>query len=144
MQPDSIERLLAEFQRTGAACLLGTGTKEDPHGLGRITRNPSGRFLGIVEERDATNEQKRIREVNLSCYVFNCRDLLDALDLIRADNAQGEYYLTDCPAALLAAGKDVRALNVLQPCEALSINNMEELAIVEDAMRAMSVGRGQA
>jgi bifunctional UDP-N-acetylglucosamine pyrophosphorylase/glucosamine-1-phosphate N-acetyltransferase/UDP-N-acetylglucosamine pyrophosphorylase len=58
---------------------------------------------------------------------------------IRADNAQGEYYVTDCPGVLLAAGKDVRALCVLKPCEALSINNPDELAAVEAAMREMGI-----
>jgi bifunctional UDP-N-acetylglucosamine pyrophosphorylase/glucosamine-1-phosphate N-acetyltransferase/UDP-N-acetylglucosamine pyrophosphorylase len=137
MQPDSIRTLLAEFERTRPACLLGTGMKDDPAGLGRVVRDPSGKFLGIVEEKDATSEQKHIQEVNLSCYVFNAPDLVDALDRIRCDNAQGEYYLTDCPGVLLAAGRDVRALNVLKPCEALSINNPDELAAVEAAMRAM-------
>ena len=143
MQPSSLAALLAEFEKTRPACLLGTAMKDDPAGLGRIVRDADGKFLGIVEERDASDEQKRIREVNLSCYVFNCRDLLGALDKIRADNAQGEYYITDCPGVLLAEGKDVRALAVLQPCEALSINNMEELALVEDAMRAMGMGAGK-
>lgn len=142
MQSDSIRKLIAEFQRSHSACLLGTGTKEDPSGLGRIVRDAAGRFVRIVEEKDATSEQKQIREVNLSCYLFNCRDLLEALDQIRADNAQGEYYLTDCPGVLLAAGKDVRALNVLKPCEALSINNMEELAVVAAAMKEMAVSGG--
>jgi len=136
MQPASLRKLLAEFDRTQPACLLGTGTKEDPQGLGRIVRDSQGNFVGIVEEKDANAAQKQIQEVNLSCYVFNAPDLLHALDQIRADNAQGEYYLTDCPGALLAEGKNVQALNVLLPCEALSINNMDELAVVETAMRA--------
>lgn len=139
MQSDSVRTLLAEFKRSRPACILGTGSKEDPTGLGRIVRDKSMKFVGIVEEKDATDVQKRIREVNLSCYVFNCRDLLTALDQIRSDNAQGEYYLTDCPGVLLAAGRDVPALNVLKPCEALSINNMEELAAVEDCMRQMGI-----
>jgi bifunctional UDP-N-acetylglucosamine pyrophosphorylase/glucosamine-1-phosphate N-acetyltransferase/UDP-N-acetylglucosamine pyrophosphorylase len=139
MQPDSLRALLDEFERSRPACLLGTGTKENPQGLGRIVRDSGGRFRGIVEEKDATPEQKRIQEVNLSCYVFNIADLLSALGRIRPDNAQGEYYLTDVPAALLAAGRDVRALNVLKPCEALSINNQEELAVVEAAMRDMGM-----
>jgi bifunctional UDP-N-acetylglucosamine pyrophosphorylase/glucosamine-1-phosphate N-acetyltransferase/UDP-N-acetylglucosamine pyrophosphorylase len=139
MQSKSIGHLLAEFERSRPACILGTATKADPGGLGRVVRDKNGEFAAIVEEKDATGEQKRIQEVNLSCYVFNCADLLAALDEIRADNAQGEYYLTDCPAVLLAAGKDVRALNVLQPCEALSINNTDELAVVEAAMREMGM-----
>lgn len=140
MRSDSIRNLLDEFERSRPACILGTATKEDASGLGRVVRDADGKFTGIVEEKDATSEQKQIREVNLSCYVFNCADLLAALDEIRSDNAQGEYYVTDCPGVLLAKGKDVRALNVLQPCEALSINNMDELATVEAAMREMGGG----
>ncbi len=101
-------------------------------------RNAQGQFVRIVEEKDATPEQKQIQEVNLSCYVFNIADLLDALEVIRPDNAQGEYYVTDVPGVLLAAGRNVRALNVLKPCEALSVNNQQELAVVEAAMREMS------
>ena len=89
----------------------------------------------------ASEAQRAITEVNLSCYVFHGPDLLRSLDEIRSDNAQGEYYITDCPGVLLAAGKDVRALNVLEPCESLSINNMDELAVVEEAMRAMGSHR---
>ncbi|MEX0977420.1 MAG: NTP transferase domain-containing protein [Pirellulales bacterium] len=139
MQSASLLRLLQEFNRSRPACLLGTATKADPTGLGRVARDKNGNFTAIVEEKDANSEQKRIQEVNLSCYVFNAADLLAALDEIRADNAQGEYYVTDCPAVLLSAGKDVRALNVLQPCEALSINNTDELAAVEATMREMGV-----
>jgi bifunctional UDP-N-acetylglucosamine pyrophosphorylase/glucosamine-1-phosphate N-acetyltransferase/UDP-N-acetylglucosamine pyrophosphorylase len=68
--------------------------------------------------------------------VFNSRDLLWALDQLRADNSQREYYITDCPAILLAAGKLVAALNVLKPCEALSINNPAELSQVEAVMKS--------
>ncbi len=142
MQSGSIRALLAEFDKSHPACILGTGTKADPRGLGRIVRDENGKFSGIVEEKDASVEQQRIGEVNLSCYVFNCRDLVEALDEIRADNAQGEYYLTDCPGVLLARGRDVRALNVLKPCEALSINNMNDLAAAEAAMRELGIGCG--
>jgi bifunctional UDP-N-acetylglucosamine pyrophosphorylase/glucosamine-1-phosphate N-acetyltransferase/UDP-N-acetylglucosamine pyrophosphorylase len=137
MQSSSLKKLLDEYHRSRPACILGTATKADPHGLGRIVRDAAGKFTGIVEEKDATDQQRKITEVNLSCYVFHGPDLLRSLDEIRSDNAQGEYYITDCPGVLLAAGKDVRALNVLQPCESLSINNMDELAVVEQAMREM-------
>jgi bifunctional UDP-N-acetylglucosamine pyrophosphorylase/glucosamine-1-phosphate N-acetyltransferase/UDP-N-acetylglucosamine pyrophosphorylase len=138
MQSRSIAALLAEFHRRQAACILGTACKADPTGLGRVIRDARGNFQAIVEEKDATEEQRRITEVNMSYYVFQCQELLQSLDHIRADNSQREYYLTDCPGVLVAQGQQVRALNVLQPCEALSINTLEELAAVEAAM-----GNGQ-
>lgn len=141
MQSDSLRKLLEEYNRSRPACILGTATKDDPHGLGRVVRDSSGKFLGIVEEKDATDEQRKITEVNLSCYVFHGPDLLAALEQIKPDNAQGEYYITDCPGVLLAAGKDVRAANVLQPCESLSINSQDQLAVVEEAMRVMGKHR---
>lgn len=135
MQADSLERLLAEFDRGQPACLLGTTHKPNPFGLGRILRDGEGKFVGIVEQRDATDEQRKITEVNMSCYVFNCRDLLLALEQLRPANAQAEYYLTDCPGLLKAAGRPVEAKPALKPIEALSINTREELAAVEEAMR---------
>ena len=131
MQGASISALLKEFNHMHPACLLGTAHRSDPTGLGRIVRDAVGRFAAIVEERDASPDQRQITEVNMSCYVFNCRDLLDALDKIGRHNAQGEYYITDCPGVLKREGKPVEALPVLQPCEALSINTVDELAVVE-------------
>jgi bifunctional UDP-N-acetylglucosamine pyrophosphorylase/glucosamine-1-phosphate N-acetyltransferase/UDP-N-acetylglucosamine pyrophosphorylase len=131
MQVDSIAALFTEFNSHRRACILGTGYRADPVGFGRITRDPQGNFTGIVEEKDARPEEQQIREVNLSCYVFQCGDLLASLDSLDNANAQGEYYITDCPGILLAAGKDVVALDVLKPCESLSINTMEDLAVVE-------------
>lgn len=140
MQSSSIAALLAEFDRSRPACLLGTARRTDPAGLGRIVRDADGNFLGIVEERDATPEQRQINEVNMSCYVFNCRDLLAALGKIDRKNAQGEYYITDCPGVLKTEGKRVEALPVLQPCEALSINTVDELAVVERELMQLRNG----
>ena len=137
MQSKSISALFAEYDRDHPACILGTGYKENPMGLGRIVRDANRAFVGIVEEKDATPEQKRINEVNLSTYIFNGPDLLEVLSQIKADNAQREYYLTDCPGTLLQAGKTVKALDVLEPCESISINNVEELKEVEKEMLRM-------
>jgi UDP-N-acetylglucosamine diphosphorylase/glucosamine-1-phosphate N-acetyltransferase len=131
LQATSVAAVLAEFNRRGAACLLGTVERPDPTGYGRIVRDRGGKFTGIVEEKDATPDQRAIREINVSTYVFDAAELLAALDHLRADNSQREYYITDCPAHLLAAGKQVEALPILKPCEALSINSPEELAAVE-------------
>jgi bifunctional UDP-N-acetylglucosamine pyrophosphorylase/glucosamine-1-phosphate N-acetyltransferase/UDP-N-acetylglucosamine pyrophosphorylase len=73
----------------------------------------------------------------MSTYVFQAADLVWALDQLTANNAQGEYYLTDCPGVLKQAGKPVLAANVLQPCEALSINTPTELAAVEVEMQKL-------
>ncbi|HYO23814.1 MAG TPA: NTP transferase domain-containing protein [Lacipirellulaceae bacterium] len=138
LQSESVATLLEEFHRRRLACLLGTVTREDPAGYGRIVRDASGRFTGIVEEKDATPDQRAIHEVNVSTYVFDSAALLSALGQLRADNSQREYYITDCPGLLLAAGQRVEALAVLKPCESLSINSVDELAAVERELRQRS------
>ncbi len=137
IQPSSLRALLDRFAATEPALLLGTLIKDDPTGLGRIVRDESGEFCGIVEQKDATPEQLEIQEVNMSTYLFHTPDLLESLSRLSNDNAQGEYYLTDCPQLLRQAGRPVEAAPLLQPCESLSINNPEELQLVDQTMRAM-------
>jgi UDP-N-acetylglucosamine diphosphorylase/glucosamine-1-phosphate N-acetyltransferase len=136
-QTDSLRAVLDEYEKLQPACVIGTLHKADPSGLGRIVRDAAGEFVGIVEDKDATAEQKQITEVNMSTYVFNCRELRHALDNIDNNNRQKEYYITDCPSILRREGKMVRALPVLKPCEALSINTVDELKIVEAEMRKL-------
>ncbi len=138
MQSQSLAALFAEYERRPAACILGTVYSDDPGSLGRIVRDSAGEFERIVEFRDATETQRQIREVNMSCYVFNSQDLLATLDAIRPNNNQGEYYITDAPGLLKSQGKEVRALPVLKPCEGLGINTFDDLAIVEAEMKKMS------
>jgi bifunctional UDP-N-acetylglucosamine pyrophosphorylase / glucosamine-1-phosphate N-acetyltransferase len=138
MQADSVAALLADYRRRPAACVLGTAHKDNPDGLGRILRDARGNFVGIIEQRDATPEQWQITEINMSYYVFDGRQLLGVLDAIRPNNRQGEYYITDAPGLLAAQGKEVRALAVLKPCEALGINTIDELAAVEVELRRMN------
>jgi bifunctional UDP-N-acetylglucosamine pyrophosphorylase/glucosamine-1-phosphate N-acetyltransferase/UDP-N-acetylglucosamine pyrophosphorylase len=135
VQASSLQAVLQAFEKEQPACLLGTATKADPKGLGRVVRDAHGEFLAIVEEKDASDAQRAITEVNMSTYVFASGDLLWALERLTADNAQGEYYLTDCPGVLKQAGRRVVAVNALQPCEALSINTVDELAAVEEEMQ---------
>lgn len=137
LQASSLQKILTRFEQTKPALLLGTLVKADPKGLGRIVRDAAGNFTGIVEEKDATDEQRQIREVNMSTYVFNAKDLLEVLDRLTNDNAQGEYYITDAPKILLGLGRDVEALPVLEDCEALSINTLDELSLVEAKMQEM-------
>ena len=136
MQADSIKALLTEFESSQPACILGTLLHDDPTGLGRIVRDPDGKFTGIVEHKDATEEQLKINEVNMSTYVFDCQKMLAALDSLDNKNNQNEYYITDLPAIMLQGSEDVRALPVLKPIEALSVNTVEQLKDVEAAMNA--------
>ena len=137
LRPSSIRRLLDAFQSTGAACLLGTAITEDPTGLGRIVRNADKQFVCITEEKDATQSERLIQEVNMSTYVFAADQLLKALEQINTDNAAGEYYLTDCPKVLLDAGKQVDAVACLDPSESLSVNTPEQLNVVAEALQAI-------
>lgn len=135
LRPESVTGLLRQFSERGAACLLGTALTEDPTGLGRIVRDANGRFQKIVEQKDATEAERLIREVNMSTYVFEARDLLRALADLRPDNAAGEYYITDCPALLLADGRIVDAVACLDQSETLSVNTPEQLAAVSEALQ---------
>lgn len=137
VQADSLRDLFEYFKKHQPSLLLGTLNNDDPTGLGRIVRNDAGEFIGIVEEKDATDQQRAITEVNMSTYLFNTPDLLEALDSLDSNNAQNEYYLTDCASLLRQAGKKVEALPVLRQCESLSINNPEQLKVVDETMRSM-------
>ena len=137
IQSSSLEKLLTYFESNRPSLLLGTLIKADPKGLGRIVRNPDGAFIGIVEHRDATDEQLLIREVNMSTYLFDGPDLLWALNKLDNRNSQGEFYLTDCASLLYREGRRVEAIPVLEPCEALSINDPNELMLVDQEMRKM-------
>ena len=137
IQPSSIRKLLDQFRRQQLSCLLGTLLKDDPSGLGRIVRSPTGEFSRIVEHKDASLSQRTIKEVNMSTYLFHAPDLLWALSKLENRNAQSEFYLTDCPQILKEDNRKVDALPVLEPCESLSINTIEELSIVDAKMREL-------
>ena len=137
IQRESIEAMFAEYEREPVACIMGTAFNDNPTGLGRIVRDADGQFQKIVEEKDATDTERKITEVNMSYYLFHTPDLLGVLDLLKTDNAQGEYYITDAPAALLSQGKRVAALPILKPMEGLGINNVEELTAVNQIMQKL-------
>jgi bifunctional UDP-N-acetylglucosamine pyrophosphorylase/glucosamine-1-phosphate N-acetyltransferase/UDP-N-acetylglucosamine pyrophosphorylase len=134
-QTDSLKQLLDLYQSDNPACVMGTLKKDDPAGMGRIVRDDKGEFVAIVEHKDATEEQLKIDEVNMSTYLFDCKKLVPALGKLQNNNKQQEFYITDCPGILKEEGEDVRALPVLKPCEALSINNLADLSAVEEEMR---------
>jgi bifunctional UDP-N-acetylglucosamine pyrophosphorylase/glucosamine-1-phosphate N-acetyltransferase len=135
LRPQPLADLIERQRIDQATCLLGTAVMDDPMGFGRILRDSAGRFLRIVEERDCTPEERALKEVNPSCYVFKLPELWHALDQIGTSNAQGEYYLTDAPEHLMTMGTKVVALNVLRADDVLGVNTRQHLALAGTIMQ---------
>src|SRR5829696_5595221 len=106
LRAETIDRLVAEHERAGSVLTVLTAAVEDPAGLGRIVRDDSGAVRAIVEERDATDAQRAIREINAGVYVGDAAALRRSLARLGSDNDQGEQYVTDV-LALLVAGVTV-------------------------------------
>jgi len=111
----------------GVTAKLVTAEFDDPSGYGRVLRDDSEGIVAIIEDRDLTNEQREIREINAGAYSFRAADLIDALSQISNDNAQGEYYLTDVAGILAARGDRVEPV-VTSPEEVVGINSQDQLA----------------
>lgn len=134
LRAETVTRLLAGHVRSGATLTLTTTRLDDPVGYGRIVRGGGDAVAAVVEERDATPEQRALSEVNAGVYVVEAAFLVDALKDLTADNAQGEYYLTDVVGSAVAKGLPVRA-DVVEPTEVLGINSRADLARVEAIVR---------
>jgi bifunctional UDP-N-acetylglucosamine pyrophosphorylase / glucosamine-1-phosphate N-acetyltransferase len=124
---ETIERLVTQHASAGAAATVLTANVESPQGYGRVLRQ-RGRVTRIVEERDATDDQKKITEINTAVYCFDARRLWAALAEVRADNEQGEYYLTDVLGILARAGARVEAVPVPEAADAMGVNDRKQLA----------------
>ena len=135
LKPETLSGLLETHLCEGNAATFLTVMMDDPTGYGRILRDPNGRFVRTVEEKDATAAERKIREVNVSVYCFDTRFLLDAVRQITSDNAQGEYYLTDVPRVLLLSGRQVGALLHSNSEELMGINSRVDLSAVERKLR---------
>ena len=136
LRKESLVGLLGELQNNSAACVIGTAVTEANQGLGRVVRDTAGNFQRIVEQKDATPEEAAIREINTGCYAFNGPDLFSSLQRVRPNNRQGEYYLTDCPAILLADGRAVIASPQFDIVEAMGVNTRVQLAEVERVLQS--------
>ncbi|MCU1504058.1 MAG: glmU, partial [Ilumatobacteraceae bacterium] len=138
LRPETLDDLVgAHLANEYGATLLST-ILDDPTGYGRVVRAPSktgdGRVLGIVEQRDASAEERLIREVNTSIYAFR-RDLLGpALRRLNPDNAQGEYYLTDVIGSLAAMGHRIGSVQAPGD-ECIGVNDRLQLALAEGELR---------
>jgi bifunctional UDP-N-acetylglucosamine pyrophosphorylase / glucosamine-1-phosphate N-acetyltransferase len=132
---DVLHELVGEHDRAGAAVTLLSIEPDEPLPYGRVIRDGAGAVQAIVEEGDATPEQRAVRELNSSIYVFEAAALWDALARLDTDNAQGELYLTDTIGHIVAAGGVAAAYRAPDPVAALGINNRAELAVAAAVLR---------
>ena len=130
VSPRSFKKLIDLCEGNTKAALL-TMKPENPEGYGRIVKNKDGFFQKIVEEKDASPQEKLINEVNTGTYVFDKKLLFDGLKNLDTNNAQREYYLTDTLGHILNSGFNVGVLLLDNPVEGSGINKQDELLHLE-------------
>jgi bifunctional UDP-N-acetylglucosamine pyrophosphorylase/glucosamine-1-phosphate N-acetyltransferase len=132
----TVGQLVEHHAETGAAATVLTAVVDDPAGYGRIVRR-DGRIAAIVEHKDASPEERAIREINSGVYAFDMAPLFDALRQIGSANAQGEYYLPDLVRIYRDRGLVVETVTLDDPGEILGVNSRKELAQVAQSLRAI-------
>jgi bifunctional UDP-N-acetylglucosamine pyrophosphorylase/glucosamine-1-phosphate N-acetyltransferase len=136
---DTLRSLLQHHQQTKSAGTILSVRMENPTGYGRIVRDEQGRFLKIVEQKDATPEEKQIREINSGIYCFETERLFPALNRVQPKNQQGEYYLTDVAEILRNDGDDVNVHLHTDAREVSGVNTRAELAEFENLLRRNTI-----
>ncbi|MCH3965611.1 MAG: bifunctional UDP-N-acetylglucosamine diphosphorylase/glucosamine-1-phosphate N-acetyltransferase GlmU [Clostridium sp.] len=132
---ESTVKKLVDFQNDGGySAVVLTSIVEDPYGYGRIIREKNGDVLKIIEHKDCSEEELKVNEINSSMYCFDIESLVESLDKIDNNNAQGEYYLTDVIEILKKSGKKIGALPV-QFDETLGVNSRKQLSQAARIMR---------
>lgn len=131
----TVRQFVASHGESGAVVSVLSVVLDTPRGYGRIVRTESGNFIAIVEERDATESQRAIREINTGIYCCRAPFLFEALKKINTNNDQGEYYLPDIVSIAVAAGKRVQAVPTGSFQEVQGINDRIGLAEAEKLMR---------
>ncbi len=132
---EELKKFCEAHQASGTAATVLTAIMDDPFGYGRIIRDANGNVQGIVEQKDATDEQKAIREINTGIYCMECPQMFDVLATLTNDNAQGEYYLTDVLQKLNAAGAKVGGVSTADSDMVMGINSRKQLSVAEGVMR---------
>lgn len=120
-------------------CTLLTGTSDLNMAFGRIVRGKDGIFERVVEEKDASPEELKIKELNTGLYVFDTQKMLSALNELKNNNSQGEYYATDIPAIMKSKGEKIGILELDLGDDIIGVNTGEELAIVEEILSRRGV-----
>ncbi len=141
LEAEELHKFYEEHVKSGAAATVLTAIMPNPYGYGRIIRAGDGSVAGIVEEKDATAEQKAVTEINTGIFCFEAPLLFEVLHTLTNDNAQGEYYLTDVLAKLNAMGKKAGAAVTADNAMVMGVNSRRQLAEAEAELRSRVLGK---
>ena len=139
IRSETLTKLMEHHQSTGSDCTILTVRLENPSGYGRVIRDSNNSFARIVEHKDATDEERQVKEINSGIYCFNTRKLFRALREVKPANQQGEYYLTDVPGILLRESGMVTCFLHSESREVSGINTRAELAEFENLLRRNTI-----
>lgn len=134
LSDQTVSRLLSQHRDSGAIATVLTAILEDPYGYGRVLRTRKNMLEAIVEEKDASEEQRAIKEINTGTYCFQAPSIFDILSQIGRDNRQDEFYLTDAIAILRLRGLPVAAVVAENSWETLGVNSVDQLLAAEKIM----------
>lgn len=131
LSADTVRSFIAFHNENNFDACLISAEFSDPSGYGRVLRDMDGNFYDIREQKDCTEDEKKIKEINSGIYIIDKKILIDALKTLDRNNAQGEYYLTDVFRSFRNSGKKIGAFIVNDPIEITGINTVEQLEELE-------------
>lgn len=136
IRAETLKTMLRTHTDSHAAATMATSVIDDPTGYGRIVRDANRKLSAIVEHKECTPDQLKIREVNPSYYCFDTAKLFTSLAQVKRNEQSGEYYITDVPSLLLKQGERVEVIEAVPPQDILSINTPAQLAEVDAIYRS--------
>ena len=127
LRKSTIEKMLKIHREADNGATILTAIFEDPHGYGRVIRKYDNTLDKIIEEKDCNDEQRKIKEINAGIYIFKSKELFPALNKIKNDNKQNEYYLPDALKYIANSGQSIALHITSEPMEISGVNTVEQL-----------------
>ena len=137
IQPETFRTLMESHQNSGNGATVLSSFMEDPTGYGRLVRNSTNELMEIIEEKDAADDIREIKEVNTGTYIFESPEIFDILKNINSENKQKEFYLTDAVSIFRKKGVPVGSVAVQNSDESLGANSIEDVKRIEERMKLL-------